>query len=153
MTKQYIGTKIISAKPMNKAEYCAYRGWQVPADEDPNGEGYLVEYHDGGAPNHPDHKGYISWSPKDVFEAAYISIGHVGHFEPWVQRLAGEKAELDGRLSKLDAALANADFLHMQETKRALLMRQSAAMHAYSQILSERLAAAGVGVSGDYSAG
>lgn len=59
--KQYIGTKIITAKPMNRGDYNAYRGWQVPADEDPADEGYIVEYSDG----------YVSWSPKNMFEEAY----------------------------------------------------------------------------------
>lgn len=40
-------------------------------DYQPENEGYLVEYQDGGKPNHPDFAGYISWSPKNVFEKAY----------------------------------------------------------------------------------
>lgn len=69
--KPYIGTKRVNAKPMNRADYNALRGWEVPADEDPADDGYLVEYLDGGKANHPEFKGYISWSPKDVFERAY----------------------------------------------------------------------------------
>jgi hypothetical protein len=69
--RQYIGTKIINAVPMNRLEYNKLRGWEVPADENPFDDGYLVEYVDGGKPNHPGYAGYISWSPKDVFERAY----------------------------------------------------------------------------------
>lgn len=69
--KSYVGTKFVNAKPMNRQEYNDLRGWQVPSDENPSDEGYLVEYIDGGKSNHPDFKGYISWSPKDVFERAY----------------------------------------------------------------------------------
>lgn len=61
--KQYIGTKIIKAKPMSRGEYNIYRGWTIPVDEDPADEGYLVKYSDD----------YVSWSPKDVFEEAYRS--------------------------------------------------------------------------------
>ncbi|RZO83020.1 MAG: DUF2829 domain-containing protein [Oceanococcus sp.] len=68
---QHIGTKLVSAKPMNRAEYNEYRGWELPADENGADEGYLVEYLDGGEPNHPDHEGYISWSPKPQFDNAY----------------------------------------------------------------------------------
>lgn len=72
MTKSlYIGTKVILAKPMNRQEYNDYRGWQLPDDEDGTDAGYLIEYTDGGRANHPDHKGYISWSPADVFNRAY----------------------------------------------------------------------------------
>ena len=73
-TKTYEGTKRVHAHPMNRGEYNAYRGWEVPADENPADDGYLVEYLDGGKPNHPAHAGYISWSPKDVFERYYTEL-------------------------------------------------------------------------------
>lgn len=69
--RRYIGTKLINAKPMTRAEYNAFRGWTVPADENPNDDGYLVEYVDGGKGNTDHYAGYVSWSPKDVFERAY----------------------------------------------------------------------------------
>lgn len=69
--QQYIGTKIINAKPMTRGEYNAFRGWTFPANEDPAADGYLVEYTDGGKPNHPDFAGYVSWSPKEQFDGAY----------------------------------------------------------------------------------
>lgn len=40
--KQYTGTKTVMATPMTRGEYNALRGWEVPADEDPNDQGYLV---------------------------------------------------------------------------------------------------------------
>jgi len=67
----YIGVKQINAKEMTRKEYNELRGWIVPSDENPYDLGYLVEYIDGGKANHPDFYGYISWSPKDVFERAY----------------------------------------------------------------------------------
>ena len=73
-TKTYEGTKRVHAHPMNRGEYNAYRGWEVPADENPDDPGYLVEYLDGGKSNHAAHAGYISWSPKDVFERAYCEV-------------------------------------------------------------------------------
>lgn len=69
--KQFIGTKQVRGAPMSRSNYNAMRGWTVPADENPNDDGYLVEYLDGGTPNHPDYAGYISWSPKRQFEDAY----------------------------------------------------------------------------------
>ena len=70
----HIGTKLVQSKPMSRADYNTYRGWTLPLDENGNDDGYLVEYLDGGASNHPDHRGYISWSPKDVFDGAYQDI-------------------------------------------------------------------------------
>lgn len=69
--KQYIGVKVINAKPMTRAEYNTFRGWELPADENGADEGYLVEYVDGGRGNTDLYAGYVSWSPKDVFERAY----------------------------------------------------------------------------------
>lgn len=69
--KTYIGTKIINAKPMTRGDYNAFRGWTVPADENPADEGYLVEYTDGGKGNTDLYAGYVSWSPKEQFEGAY----------------------------------------------------------------------------------
>lgn len=62
--RNYIGTKLIQAKPMTRGEYNQYRGWAIPADENPADEGYLVKYSDS----------YVSWSPKDVFEKAYLPM-------------------------------------------------------------------------------
>lgn len=72
--KRYIGVKLINAEPMNRLEYNNLRGWQVPDDENPADDGYLVEYIDGGKPNTHEYSGYISWSPKDVFERAYRPV-------------------------------------------------------------------------------
>lgn len=79
--QEYYGTKRIAAKPMTRLEYNQFRGWQLPADERGDDEGYLVEYRDGGKPNTPHYDGYVSWSPKEQFEAAYqpvtaMSFGH-----------------------------------------------------------------------------
>ena len=71
MNQKYIGTKIILALAMSRLAYNEYRGGDLPADENGADEGYLVEYTDGGAPNHPAHAGYISWSPKEQFDNAY----------------------------------------------------------------------------------
>lgn len=73
--KKFVGTKLIKARPMTRLEYNSYRGWNVPSDENPNDEGYLVEYEPGdGTQNHPNHLGYISWSPKTVFDCSYYNI-------------------------------------------------------------------------------
>jgi hypothetical protein len=70
----YEGTKRLCARPMTKQQYCDYRGWTVPGNEDPAEAGYLVQYQDGGKPNDDRHDGYISWSPADVFERTYRMV-------------------------------------------------------------------------------
>ena len=61
---KYMGFKIIDAKEMNLGDYNKFRGWTIPADEDSLRPRYLVEYSDS----------YVSWSPKEVFEAAYMKV-------------------------------------------------------------------------------
>ena len=73
----YVGTKELKARPMTRGNYNNYRDWAMPENENPDDEGYLVEYMDGGKPNDERHKGYISWSPKDVFEKAYSVNGRL----------------------------------------------------------------------------
>lgn len=69
--KKFIGTKLVLALAMNRADYNTYRGWLLPEDEDGSDEGWLVEYIDGGQANDKRHKGYISWSPSEVFANSY----------------------------------------------------------------------------------
>lgn len=79
--KKYFGTKKLNAQPMTRGDYNKLRGWKMPENEKADDDGYLVEYLDGGAPNLDGYTGYVSWSPKDVFEKAYklvsaMSFGH-----------------------------------------------------------------------------
>lgn len=71
----YVGTKVVRAFPMTRLAYNELRGWTVPADENPQDPGYLVEYADGGPANVPGFAGYVSWSPADVFDESYRSSG------------------------------------------------------------------------------
>lgn len=61
----YIGCKQVQAEPMSLGAYNEYRGWTIPANEDPYRQGYLVVYPDG----------YESWSPAEIFESAYLPMG------------------------------------------------------------------------------
>lgn len=71
----YTGTKTVKATPMTLGDYNVLREWKIPENENPDAPGYLVEYQDGGKANHPMFKGYISWSPADVFERSYRPHG------------------------------------------------------------------------------
>jgi len=75
----YIGTKVINAQPMNRRNYNFLRGWSLPDNENGVDEGYLVEYTDRveNPSNCPGYAGYVSWSPKDVFERAYRRVRQV----------------------------------------------------------------------------
>lgn len=61
----YIGTKIIEAAPAVRKGGKVYDlTWPIPRSMEPEEPGYRVRYPDG----------YESWSPKDVFERAYLPV-------------------------------------------------------------------------------
>lgn len=67
----YIGVKAIRAIPMTRKEYNDFRMWELPEDENGEDAGYLVEYLDDGTSNVRNIAGYVSWSPKEVFDKHY----------------------------------------------------------------------------------
>lgn len=71
---RYVGTKTVYARRITRGDYVAMRGWELPADENANDEGYLVEYTDKLDSRVPGFRGYVTWSPADVFEQAYREI-------------------------------------------------------------------------------
>lgn len=93
---QFTGTKLINAIPMNRQQYNDFRGWTLPADKDGTDEGYLVEYIDGGQANTAAYKGYVSWSPKDVFERAYKSSGNLSFGDALEYLKLGKKVARKG---------------------------------------------------------
>lgn len=94
--QQYVGTKIINAKPMTRLEYNQFRGWELPSDEEGADEGYLVEYVDGGQANTEEYDGYVSWSPSDVFDRAYSASGNMTFGDAIVLARAGKRIARSG---------------------------------------------------------
>lgn len=139
----FIGTKIVVALAMTRLAYNEYRGWDLPANEDGADEGYLVEYTDGGKPNHPNHTGYISWSPKQQFETAYFPVANAEGLAPHQVRVIGEKAQLDVKLAKLMAFQESPIYSTVDSDEQSRLSMQRDAMAAYSQVLGLRIAAFG----------
>lgn len=67
----FVGMKGVRAVAYTRQAYNDLRGWKLPENENGDDDGYLVEYLDGGKPNVEGFAGYVSWSPKEVFERAY----------------------------------------------------------------------------------
>ena len=61
--KLYIGSKLIRGTPMDECSFLAQEKGQDVSDRE-NRHGYRVTYPDG----------YVSWSPKAVFENAYREV-------------------------------------------------------------------------------
>lgn len=130
----YVGTKALYAKPMNRGDYNLFKNWKLPADENPNDQGYIVQYPDG----------HISWSPVDTFDAAYEAIdisGEGAHGGPtWYDRLCIEIEQLEPRVEKLKEFLDGVLFKSLPEEQQNLLLGQWEAMCSYLAILKTRAA-------------
>ena len=129
---EYRGVKRVYAAPMTLGEYNKYRGWDIPENEDPNKSGYLVEYTDGGPPNHPEHQGYISWSPAEVFTNSYQRSGTPK------DRLRVEQAELLERISKAQAFISKGKPDFLSNEAWGLLLDQVAIQNQEYEILCKR---------------
>lgn len=110
---KYIGTKVVKAYP------CP--AWKNTGGHKVGDEGYKVIYEDG----------YVSWSPKDVFEEAYKKA------DTYIDRMEIEYTELNDRRAKLANFLKGTDLLDNHE--RILLTDQLVAMNEYSLILMKRI--------------
>ena len=130
----FIGTKSVLATTMTRGEYNEYRGWTIPENEDPTEQGYLVEYVDGGKPNDDRHKGYISWSPRDVFEQSYHQA------QTPQDRVRLEQRDLYDKLDKLENFLDKGQPDFIDDEQWALLKEQQMYMDAYNDVLTKRIA-------------
>lgn len=131
---KFIGTKEVKAEPMTLGAYNKLRGWEIPKDENPEKEGYLVEYLDSPNANHSDYENYISWSPKDVFERSYKSS------ETFLDRLIIEEEELGKKIVGLSKGLNSDGFAEkVGEYQFELLSIQHSSMISYRRILTMRI--------------
>jgi len=133
--ENFTGTKNILGLAMTLGEYNKYRGWKLPATEDPDKEGYLVEYEPvkGEEPNHKAHKGYISWSPKQAFENSYRESG------THLQRMNNELADLVEKAGKINTFQKTKAHAALDKTARRDLRIQLKAMREYADALAIRL--------------
>ena len=120
---------------MTRAEYCAIRGWEVPSDENAEEQVYLVEYEvtENNPPNVMGYKGYVSASPKDVFEKAYSPYG------TFTDRMLFETRELATKANGLGDFMRTQNFVDLDREDKDLLYSQSRVMNEYLQILGKRL--------------
>lgn len=66
--KKYVRVNIVDAEPMTRGDYNAFRGWTIPANENPNDEGYIIWYRKGKEDE------YVSWCPKKQFDEVSTAI-------------------------------------------------------------------------------
>lgn len=117
--KQYIGTKTIQACPMTslKAEEMPERKLS-----DVEEDGYLVKYEDG----------YLSWSPKEVFEKTYKIA------ETPEDRIAIEHSDLNEKQNRLIKFTQSEGFNNLPKSTQAMLLGQMDIMSSYIHVLAHR---------------
>lgn len=98
MTANYVSSKIVTA-------------WASLGGKDGQEEGYAVKYADG----------YISWSPKAVFEESNMYLGHIGHYPVHVQRLMADHAEVKRMLETLPSDVITEVVTLQRDAMRLLL--------------------------------
>lgn len=124
--KQYTGTKTVKARPMTMGEAyeCKLLKEGVrPSECETDKAGYLVEYEDG----------YQSWSPKDVFDAAYKPS------ETFLERLDNECDEIGARYNKAKDFINSDRFDNLSPIAKLLLMAQSATQREYIYLLIDMI--------------
>lgn len=109
MTQKYYGSKIVTA-------------W--PAEQNSEA-GYAVKYEDG----------YTSWSPKNIFEAAYIPMGNTESLAGWQERIVAEMVQLHDRTLKLGGFLLSPAAANLEDASRELLEQQLKIMKDYKAVL------------------
>lgn len=137
--KTYIGTKVIHAIAMNRLTYNQLRGWELPEDENGDDPGFLVQYANGQQTNVEGFGGYVSWSPRDVFEESYKEVTS-GKSSTYMERMEEERLQLHERLQRLQVFTQSHQFeCGLDETEQSDLLNQASAMKLYLEILDRRI--------------
>lgn len=129
----FIATRTVQAKPMNRQEYNDLRGWQVPDNENPADEGYLVVNSGVSERNVDGFDGYVSWLPKLAFDEQYKK------YDTPIDRMQIEADDLDDKLLKLEAFINKGQPAFLTDDEWALLKQQAEYMVLYRDTLGMRL--------------
>lgn len=138
--KMYRSKKQVKASPMSRHDYNQYRGADIYKTEDLIVAGYLVEQIDcvnQNHQNHPDHTGFISWSPKEQFDNGYAEV--VNTEVSSHQRLIDEHRELKIKLKRLHDFISTGKPSFITHEHYDLMMRQEGIMSDYIDVLYSRI--------------
>ena len=134
----YIGSKLVTAAPMSQQAYSHFRSQPIPEDSWAQAEGFLVEDPKGKA-NTLCYSGAVSWLPHLQFRAEYLDLGDLKEVPPYLQRLHGELAQLQEKLSGLILFIKSDHFFKLNHKHRELLLEQTRVMTRYVFILEDRI--------------
>jgi hypothetical protein len=127
----HIGIKVVNAMPQVEGGFAqaGNHGGVVARD------GYKVAYVDN----------YISWSPKEAFEEAYIPLTDINNWlipevsAPHQQRVVEEFEQLLEKYNALVRFIDSDMYKSLLEAEQQRLFMQSNCMRMYLEILKERI--------------
>lgn len=143
----YINNKLVQATPMTRWDFYAYNKLDHLIKIDPENiddeDGYLIE-DTKGISNHTEHKGCIQWMTSLEFKANHVDLGDISEKPEYQQRMIGELAQLNIKLTALQKYTKSDLFLKLNFIDRDLLQEQCRLMSRYADVLTERLLRCGV---------
>lgn len=119
--------------PMTRQQYNDLRGWAVPADENPDDMGFLIQ---GLEPD-----GRMSWMERSQFDVAYQVVldSKPGTDPDWVLRLRAERTQLTKRIDALLAMIRSPNFAKVDVNIQNAVKAQRMGMEGLREILNYRI--------------
>ena len=84
----------VTGTPMTRSEYCTFRGWALPTNEDGTDEGMLINF-----------GFHTAWWPKEIIKPNFVELDE--SIPEWKASITVEHAELVDRAQKLREFLAS----------------------------------------------
>ena len=122
---------------MDRQAYNDLRGWKLPEDENGEDLGYLIE-DTASDSNVPGFTGYVSWSPRGLFEKSY-GTGVRQAPLTFLDRMKAEHAELVERYNKLTEFTLTPAFKNIPHIEQVDLKEQARHMLKYGLVLGKRI--------------
>lgn len=130
--------KVIAwAAPMKLGAYASIRGVEVPPEEDPQADGFLVEQA-GTVPNAEGFGGSIVWMVSPYFNGKF-EVDRVIKETTYVDRMMNELCETSDRVQKLEAFLKTEKFSTLATAEQQDMRGQLSGMQDHLWFLSRRV--------------
>ena len=115
----------VQAQLMTRGAYNEFRGWEVPADENANDAGYLVQQSIGDT-------AHVAWYPSEIFEALY------GVSDTPKQRVSLELTARKAELTALEQFINKDQPAFIDDSQWQYLHTQASIMREFVNVLTVR---------------
>lgn len=127
----YAGHSIVHAVPMTLGEYYKLRGWAVPADEDNEANGYVVQ---------EARTQHLNWKPQHVFELIYdINLRARQEPKTLITALVEERDEILERVTEVTNLINSPSFPLLSQESQSDYHQQLEAMQLYLAVMETRV--------------